>query len=578
MSAADVAKDTRGLDFWQADIGLRELLPVRLDAAALAQITPHLASLGVLAGGQLDEWSEIADKHGPVLHPRDRFGNDEEWIEYCDAYRRLEQVAFGDLGLHAMSHRSGVLGFEGKVPSAAKYATQYLFSQAEFSLMCPVSLTDTAIHLIAKFGSEPLKQRLLPRMLSQDMATFWRGAQFITETAGGSDVGAAEVRAEPLDTDADGVERWRLYGDKWFCSHADADAAIIIARRPNAPEGHRGLALFVVPKTLEDGSRNSYRIVRLKDKLGTKGMASGEITFDGAIAYLLGDAENGLKQSLAQINLSRLSNGVRAAGRMRRAFNEAMSVATSRRAFGTEVLRYPLLRRQLMKILVPTEQALSMVLYTAAAMDRGEDSLLRILTPLIKMRACRDCVQVASTSMEVRGGNGYIEDFANARILRDAQVGPIWEGTANINAIDVVQRAAGREDAHRKLADALMIELKNPDIPEEFTAKLEDLLDRAIAAIDTCLADGAQEANLRTVASMTYHVTSAILLAAEGAEIGASTGDARRLLLADQVVRYRINRPDPFAPAHSTDDEQAIDLLLAATPVSLDKAHALISR
>ncbi len=577
MSAQHIADDTRGQNYWQVDTGLRELLPLRLDKAALDHLEPHLDRLGELAGGHLDELADAADKNPPVLHPRDRYGRDEEWIEYHPAYKEMEKIAFGDLGMHAMSHRAGVLGLDRPANAVEKYAIQYLFAQAEFGLLCPVNVTDTAIYLIIKYGSQALQDRLLPRMLSTDTDTFWRGAQFLTESTGGSDVGALESIAEPLDVDEDGVERWKVSGQKWFCSHADADASILIARRKDGGPGSKGLALFVLPRTLEDGTRNSYRIVRLKDKLGTKSMASGEIVLDGAVAYLLGDANNGIKQALAQVNLSRLSNGVRAAGRMRRSWNEAMAVADSREAFGNPILQYPMLRRQLMKILLPTEQSLSMIMFTAAAMDQGEEDLLRILTPLMKLRACRDGFAVASASMEVRGGNGYIEEWANARILRDAQLGTIWEGTANINALDVITRAAAKDNAHHSLADKLHIELKHPNIPSDFREQLASILTRAVDSIDRCVGDPALEEHYRTVSGLFYHVVSAVLLATEGAEIAERTGDARRLLLARQVVKHRIETADPFAAHNDPADIEITDILIAGDPVSLEKAAELIT-
>src|SRR5581483_155989 len=205
-----------------------------------------------------------------------------------------------------------------------------------------------------------------------------------------------------------------LYGEKWFCSHADADVALMLARPAGAPAGTKGLALFALPRRLEDGSRNSYRIVRLKDKLGTRSMASGEIRLEGAVAYPVGRLDQGLKQMMDQVNLSRLSHGVRAAAMMRRCVNEALAAAKARVAFGKAVIEHPLLRRQLMKLIVPAEQALSMAMCAAAEMSEADAGsaqaadALRILTPLVKFRACRDNVTVATGAMEVRGGNGYI--------------------------------------------------------------------------------------------------------------------------------------------------------------------------
>src|ERR1700761_743826 len=269
-AAAAIAPDCTGLNFYALDRGLRDLLPLYLSTSDFAKLEPHFDRLGALAGGRLDELARIADKHPPVLHPRDRFGRDEDCIDYHGAYREMENIAFGDFQFHAMSHRAGALGMDRTLPAVAKYALQYLFVQAEFGLMCPISVTDTSIHLIRKYASAELKDYLLPLMLSGDIATLWKGTQFMTERAGGSDVGAIETVATRDD------DVWRLTGDKWFCSHTDADVALLLARPEGAPAGTRGLALFALPRRLPDGARNAYRIVRLKDKLGTKSMASGE--------------------------------------------------------------------------------------------------------------------------------------------------------------------------------------------------------------------------------------------------------------------------------------------------------------
>src|SRR5471032_2769901 len=391
-----IAPDCAGQNFYAGDRGLRDLLQAYLAPDDFRRLEPHFDRLGALAGGRLDELARAADKHPPVVNPRDRFGRDEDWIDYHSSYREMENVAFGDFQFHAMSHRAGSLGMNKPLPAVAKYALQYLFVQAEFGLMCPISVTDTSIHLIRKFASPELKDYLLPRMLSGDVATMWKGTQFMTERAGGSDVGTIETVARREDGE------WRLFGDKWFCSHTDGDVALMLARPEGAPPGTRGLALFALPRRRKDGTRNAYRIVRLKDKLGTRSMASGEIKLEGAVAYLVGDAGRGLKQMMEQVNLSRLSHGVRAAAMMRRCVNEAMVCARTRMAFGKTIIEYPLLRRQLLKISVPVEQSLSMFLYAASAMDRANAGsteaagILRILTPLLKFRACRDNIPVAT--------------------------------------------------------------------------------------------------------------------------------------------------------------------------------------
>jgi acyl-CoA dehydrogenase len=573
--ASPIAPDCSGQDFYTIDRGLQQLLALYLPAESQASLEPHLRRLGVLAGGRLDELARLADKHEPILQARDRVGRDEDWIEYHPSYREMEHIAFADFQFHAMSHRAGALGLDAPMHPVAKYAFQYLFVQAEFGIMCPISVTDTSIHLIRKYASPELKEYLLPRMLSGDLATLWKGTQFMTEKAGGSDIGRIETVAR------NEAGTWRLYGEKWFCSHADADVALLLARPEGASPGTKGLALFALPRRLKDGSRNSYRIVRLKDKLGTRSMASGEIRLEGAVAYPVGRLDQGIKQMMDQVNLSRLSHGVRAAAMMRRCVNEALTVARHRVTFGKRIIEHPLMRRQLMKLIVPTEQALSTTMAAAAAMaeaDAGSAQaadVLRILTPLVKFRACRDNVTVATGAMEVRGGNGYVEEWVNARLVRDAQIGLLWEGTSNINALDVIGRAVGKGRAHKALEALLRSRLKEiAELPDAFTGRLETALKRALVFAEQIARQPAKEAQARRASSAMYHVASAVLLAWEGTRPGA---DARRALISRFVLDHRLAPKDPLDPEDAAWEASAIALLLEDADVPLVRAAALLA-
>jgi hypothetical protein len=265
---------------------------------------------------------------------------------------------------------------------------------------------------------------------------------------------------------------------------------------------------------------------------------------------------------------------------MRRCVNEAMVAARTRSAFGEAVIGYPLLRRQLLKLIVPTEQALSMVLFAASSMDRANAgdaearSLVRILTPLVKFRACRDNIPVATGAMEVRGGNGYIEEWVNARLIRDAHVGVLWEGTSNINALDIVQRAVGKNRAHIVLAAALQRHLDDTtSLPAGFVARLRLALDRAIALAERVAADAAAEPDARQVASALYHASSAILLAWEASQPGV---DARRALLSRFVLEHLLTARDPLAPVDAAWERPAIDLVLGEAPAALPQVVSLL--
>ena len=191
-----VGGDSRELNFFQAGAGLRDLLRLYLSADEQAHFWPHFDRLGQLAGGDLDRWADQADKHPPVLHNRDRFGRDVQWIEHHPAYHEMERVGFHEFGLHAAPHRP-ILGWPTGVSPMVKFALHYLFSQAEFGLMCPLAVTELAAMLVLRYGSEELREKYGRRMISLDPAELMQGAQFMTEKAGGSDVGANELRAVP---------------------------------------------------------------------------------------------------------------------------------------------------------------------------------------------------------------------------------------------------------------------------------------------------------------------------------------------------------------------------------------------
>jgi acyl-CoA dehydrogenase len=572
------APDVTGLNLYAIDKSLQDVLRLRLPPDMFAHLEPHFEKLGTRAASDLDANARLADRHPPVLHDRDRHGRDDQWIEFHPAYRAMEQTGFGDFGLAAMSHRGGVLGWSEPLPSIVKYALTYLFAEAEFGLLCPINMTDSLTRVLRRFADDTILRRYLPGLTSLDPEVALQGAMFMTEKAGGSDVGALETIAR-----RDG-DHWRLYGEKWFCSNADADLALVLARPEGAtPEtpvlGTRGLGLFLLPRVLPDGGRNSYRIVRLKDKLGTRSMASGEVVLDGAEAWLVGDIDRGFVQMAEMINASRLSNAVRAAGLMRRAFLEAREVCIHRVAFGRRLLDFPLQRRQLMKIMLAAEQALSMVMYTATrleAADRGDAEAakeLRLLTPLLKFRACRDARKVTGDAMEIRGGCGYIEDFVEARLLRDAHLGSIWEGTSNIVAIDAIERAIGRERSDAVLERTLRRELADAAaLPRPFLEKLDRLVSRAFAFAREVSAAKDQSA-MRRAATALYNVTSAVLLAGEGARLGKAYGDWSRAALAGLVVRHKLAASDPLAdwPSEARD---ASDALITGTGIAETNLHS----
>ena len=573
-----LAPDTSGMNFYRADPALTDLLRIHLPDALFRHIEPHLDRLGALAGGHLDECARLADRHVPVLHQRDRFGRDAQWIEYHPAYRELERAAFGEFGIHAMSVRKGILGWPDKYPVVAKHAFTFLFNQAEFGLGCPINVTDGCAKLLLNFGSEALKAKYLDGLTQTDISRLTQGGQFMTEKEGGSDVGTLTTIAVQEG------DHWRLSGEKWFCSNADAEVVMLLARPQGAEGGTRGVGLFLMPRRLDDGSPNHYRIVRLKDKLGTRSMASGEIKLEGAIAYAVGRLDRGFVQMAEMVNSSRLSNGVKSTALMRRAYHDAMTVARNRVVFRSRIIELPLAQRQLMKIMLATEQALSLSFLTADALDRAEAgsqdaaALLRILTPTLKFRATRDARKVCGDALEMRGGIGYVEEFATSRLLRDAHLGSIWEGTGNIVAIDALKRAVGRHGAEAALAADLHARLDDSTgIPQAWRGTLRDLTDRAIGFAREVAGRTDNEADARRATSLLYHVASAVALAWEGGRIHEMRGDARRLLLSRLVIDHRLQANDPFRLTENSVERAISGHLLGERAVGMAEVGELLA-
>ena len=567
--APEGVPDSRGLNLFDADPSYRGLLELHLEPKLCAHLMPHFNRLGALAGGDLDELALIADKNPSALNGQK--------VEKSTAYRKLEEVAFGQYGLAAMPHRGGVLGWTGSMPPAAKYALSYLYVQAEFGVCCPLSMTDALTRTIRKFADPALVARYLPGLTSQDMDVLMQGAMFMTEQQAGSDVGLIATVAKKQG------EHWALHGDKWFCSNADAGLALVLARPESAPQGTAGLSLFLLPRTLPDGSANRYRILRLKDKLGTRAMPSGEIKLEGAFAWLVGDPQQGFKQMADMINMSRLSNGMRAAGLMRRALTEALFVARNRKAFGKNLVDLPLMRRQLLKLMLPAEAARSVLFYTSAELeksDAGDDAArrrVRLLTPLIKFRACRDARKVTGDAMEVRGGVGYTEEWSDSRLLRDAHLGSIWEGTSNIVALDVL-RAIRREHC----LEALLPELNEriARAPRLLAGRLAASLDKA-AEFAHETASSKNEAHARQAATGLYYACAAALLADEGTRLGErgeGKGDARRQLLAFLTYVHRLAPRDPLRRVTNSFEAEFADALLPESPIAPDACERILAR
>src|SRR2546423_9293579 len=340
VDQAKLIPDTGGVNFYTADPDLSYHLRQSLSHEDFERAQGMLTRMGEVASEQMDELAQVANRQGPMLIQYDKRGQRIDEVVFHPAYHELERIAYEDFAIAACTHREGVSGWPGKVPQPVKFALAYLGMQAESGVFCPVSMTDALARVLERYASEPLKKRFLPALTATTMDRLQQGAMFLTEKQGGSDVGLTATVARPRvgharTTLEDALlPEWELWGDKWFCSNVSADLILTLARPEGALPGTRGLGLFLVPRLLDDGTHNAYSINRLKDKLGTRSLATGEVTLQGALAYQVGALERGFIQMTEMINLTRIWAAIGSLAAMRRSFLEALVHTRRRVAFG----------------------------------------------------------------------------------------------------------------------------------------------------------------------------------------------------------------------------------------------------
>ncbi len=452
------------------DPTLPALLESWLRPQTLAWAQPALTEMGRAAGDELQAWGEACERQPAALRSFDGWGDRIDEVVYPDAWRQLAAVA-ARTGLVALPYEPGMVARLGADARLVQAALCYLFAPSTATYLCPVAMTDGAARVLADAAGAGQSHEVLGHLISRDPAENWTSGQWMTERQGGSDVGQNAVVAK-----RDG-DRWRLFGQKFFCSNIGCEVALALARPEGAASGTRGLALFMVRRDGPDGCRNRYRIDRLKDKLGTRAMATGEVTLEGAHAELVGEAERGFAQMTAMLNITRLHNAITAAGIMRRAVMLASAYAGQREAFGRKLEAHPLHREVLGQMAAEADGALYLTMRMAQLLGRIETSsadaaelaLFRVGIALAKLYTAKQAVAVASEAIECFGGQGYMEDTGLPRLLRDAQVLPIWEGTTSVLALDVL-RVLHKGDA----LDALGAELERLHAPE-----CDDALDLA---------------------------------------------------------------------------------------------------
>jgi putative acyl-CoA dehydrogenase len=463
---------------FEADAPLREAL--EREGAGWAH--GWASELGQLAGTEeAIAWGFQANSNPPQLRTHDRFGKRIDEVEFHPAWHRLLEVAIGH-GLHALPWREPRAGAH-----AARAAGFYVWSQVEGGHGCPVSMTYAAVPALRKQPALAAEWESLMTSLDYDPGLRPRSVKrgvllgmAMTEKQGGSDVRANTTRAAPT-----GAGEYQLTGHKWFCSAPMCDAFLVLAQAPG------GLSCFLLPRVLSDGSRNAFNIQRLKDKLGNRSNASSEVELNGAIAWMVGEEGKGVRTIIEMVNHTRLDCIIGSASLMRQAVAQATHHAAYRSAFGRLLIDQPLMVNVLADLAIESEATTVLMMRLAGALDRAADSaeahFHRLALAVSKYWTCKRAIPLVAEALECMGGNGYVEESIMPRLYREAPLNSIWEGSGNVNALDVL-RAMQRE----------------PESVTAFIAEVEEgrgldaRLDRSVTDLKVELANGgAAEAGAR---------------------------------------------------------------------------------
>ncbi|WP_338492573.1 acyl-CoA dehydrogenase family protein [Streptomyces sp. SJL17-4] len=427
-----------GYDVFMTDLVLTEAVERHLAPELLAEAREDLVVLGQAAGSaQVREWGEQANANPPRLRTHDRYGHRIDEVDFDPAWHRLLGKSVGA----GLTDAWGTPG--GHVRRAAGFL---VVSQPEAGHGCPLSMTHAAVPALR---AEPeLAEVWEPAATSHVYERELRPVaekpgvllgMAMTEKQGGSDVRTNTTEARPLAADGEYV----LTGHKWFCSAPMSDAFLVLAQAP------AGLTCFLVPRVLADGSRNAFAIQRLKDKLGNRSNASAEVEFDGTTwARRVGEEGRGLRTIMGMVAATRLDCVLGSAALMRQAVAQAVHHSAYREAFGGPLIEKPLMRNVLADLALESEAATVLGMRLAAAYDAvdagGDDAereraLLRIAVPAAKYWVTKRCTPMVAEALECLGGNGYVEESGMPRLLRESPLNSVWEGSGNVQALDVVR-------------------------------------------------------------------------------------------------------------------------------------------
>ncbi len=402
----------------------------------LAAVAPQLREMGALAGGELHALQRVDRQSEPTLVQWDPWGRRIDEVVLTPLWQRVAPLA-AEKGLVALPYERP----HGAHSRVLQFALVYLFDPSSDTYTCPLAMSDGAAKTLLAHGNQALIARALGRLTSRDAARAWTSGQWMTERTGGSDVGGTETVARAVDGG------FRLSGTKWFTSAVTAQMALALARPEGNGEGGKGLALFYVETHDAEGKLAGIRVNRLKDKLGTRKLPTAELTLDGCLAVPVAGLSNGVRAIAPMLAITRTWNAVCSVAAMRRAVALCRDYASKRVAFGGALAEKPLHQELLADLQAETEGAFQLTfrLVELLGLEEGGEAseaelgLLRLLTTVAKLTLGKQVIAVTSEALEAFGGAGYVEDTGLPRLLRDAQVLPIWEGTTNVLSLDALR-------------------------------------------------------------------------------------------------------------------------------------------
>jgi putative acyl-CoA dehydrogenase len=476
-----------GYNLFEQDAALAEGL--RLEGGGAWE--DEISAFGETLGGEPLEWGRLANEHPPRLRTHDRYGERVDEVEFHPAWDSLLRLGL-DARLQSLPWVDGRPG--AHVARAALFA---LLAEVEQGVGCPLSMTFAAVPALR--AEAELAAEWEPRLTSGEALC----GMAMTERQGGSDVRANETTARPDGDD------WVLDGHKWFCSAPMSDAFLVLAQAP------AGLSCFLLERP-----QPGFRIERLKDKLGNRSNASAELALDGAAARLVGEEGRGVRTILEMVVHTRLDCVLGSAAIMRRAVAEATHHAAHRAAFGRHLAEQPLMQNVLADLCVESEAATATVLRLARAFDEGDGPFRRLATAVSKFWVCKRTPPLAAEALECLGGNGYVEESGMPRLFRESPLNSIWEGSGNVNALDVL-RALGREP---ESAEAFLAEVR-------LAAGADARLDAAVTRLERDLAEPDEAGARRLLERLATALQASLLVRHAPPEV------------ADAYCASRLDRP-----------------------------------